>query len=211
MTKPAVILLCLTVITCMSSCGNQTNKSNETSENMHGTHKNIKDDFAHKNIIILEPPFIVSDSSKIEFEQALASYFSLRDALFEDNIPNADKAANTMLENIKNVPSSTFNEEQSNVWQQHKSLYKKTLTELLHIKSIAEKRSYFSHISEILYCSVKSFQFTEDPIYVAYCTMAFKGKGAFWLTSDKTIRNPYYGTNMPNCGEITEVVGNSKS
>ncbi|RYF79677.1 MAG: DUF3347 domain-containing protein, partial [Chitinophagaceae bacterium] len=40
-----------------------------------------------------------------------------------------------------------------------------------------------------------------EPIYLQYCPM----KNASWLSSAKQIRNPYYGSSMLTCGEVTEI------
>ena len=36
--------------------------------------------------------------------------------------------------------------------------------------------------------------------------MAFGGRGARWLQSDKQVRNPYFGAEMLQCGEVVEVI-----
>jgi Cu(I)/Ag(I) efflux system membrane fusion protein len=37
--------------------------------------------------------------------------------------------------------------------------------------------------------------------------MANNNKGAVWLSTEKEIRNPYYGDKMMRCGEILEELG----
>ncbi len=44
------------------------------------------------------------------------------------------------------------------------------------------------------------------PLYVDYCPMANKNKGAYWLSQIKEIQNPYQGQKMPRCGEIKKVL-----
>lgn len=39
-------------------------------------------------------------------------------------------------------------------------------------------------------------------IYKQYCPMAFNNQGGFWLSSEKAIRNPYFGNRMLQCGTI---------
>jgi hypothetical protein len=74
-----------------------------------------------------------------------------------------------------------------------------------HVKDIEEKRSYFSHISEIVYCTVKSYALKDDmELYATYCPMAFDGKGAYWISETKEIKNPYFGAKMVNCGSVEE-------
>jgi len=34
--------------------------------------------------------------------------------------------------------------------------------------------------------------------------MAFDKKGAYWISENREIQNPYFGDKMPKCGEIKE-------
>lgn len=39
-------------------------------------------------------------------------------------------------------------------------------------------------------------------IYKQYCPMAFDDKGAYWLSTNKEILNPYFGDVMLHCGRV---------
>lgn len=43
-------------------------------------------------------------------------------------------------------------------------------------------------------------------LYYQYCPMAFEGKGGYWLSNGKEIRNPYYGDMMLKCGKVERVI-----
>ncbi len=43
-------------------------------------------------------------------------------------------------------------------------------------------------------------------IYKQYCPMAFEGKGDFWFSNSKEIRNPYYGDKMLKCGRVEATI-----
>lgn len=43
---------------------------------------------------------------------------------------------------------------------------------------------------------------TAGTIYKQYCPMAFNGKGAYWLSDSKEVRNPYFGDQMLKCGVV---------
>ena len=42
-------------------------------------------------------------------------------------------------------------------------------------------------------------------IYKDYCPMALGG-GAYWLSSEKEIQNPYFGDKMLKCGSVKEII-----
>lgn len=43
-------------------------------------------------------------------------------------------------------------------------------------------------------------------IYKQYCPMAFEGKGDYWFSNSKEIRNPYFGDKMLKCGRIEATI-----
>jgi len=43
-------------------------------------------------------------------------------------------------------------------------------------------------------------------VYKLHCPMAFDGEGADWLQAGRSVRNPYFGSAMLECGEIVEVI-----
>ena len=47
---------------------------------------------------------------------------------------------------------------------------------------------------------------TSGEIYKQYCPMAFEGKGDYWYSNSKEIRNPYYGASMLKCGEVKQEI-----
>ena len=42
--------------------------------------------------------------------------------------------------------------------------------------------------------------------YYQFCPMADNNKGAYWLSKEETILNPYFGKAMHSCGEIKYVI-----
>jgi len=43
-------------------------------------------------------------------------------------------------------------------------------------------------------------------IYKQYCPMAFEGKGDFWYSNSKEIKNPYFGDKMLKCGRVEATI-----
>tara|TARA_R110000850_G_scaffold186878_1_gene312780 strand:+ start:785 stop:1495 length:711 start_codon:yes stop_codon:yes gene_type:complete len=177
----------------------------EREQDMHRQHESIRDNFAHQDIIILDNPYTASDADNEELKDVVKAYLQMKNALVKDNAATADKAAAKMASAVEAVDGSTLRGEGKEAWEQHASLYTNKLAEMQHVTSLEEKRSYFSHISEIVYCTVKSFGLKDDmELYATYCPMAFDNKGAYWIAETKEISNPYFGAKMMNCGEVKE-------
>ena len=61
-------------------------------------------------------------------------------------------------------------------------------------------------MSGVMYDLVKSFG-GGQPIYKEHCPMYNKDKGgAMWLCETKEIKNSYFGSKMPKCGSVEEII-----
>ena len=68
--------------------------------------------------------------------------------------------------------------------------------------SIAAQRNHFMVLSESMIKIGNQMKELDGEIYVQHCPMANNDNGANWLSSEKEIRNPYYGEGMLTCGSI---------
>ncbi|HQE11916.1 MAG TPA: hypothetical protein PLQ78_04150 [Flavipsychrobacter sp.] len=53
---------------------------------------------------------------------------------------------------------------------------------------------------------MKDAQLEHTGVYRQYCPMAFNDKGAYWLSNEEKIMNPYFGKKMLTCGEVTDTL-----
>lgn len=78
-------------------------------------------------------------------------------------------------------------------------------------EDIQTARAAFLDLSNGMIELVKTTGTSGEPsLYLAHCPMAFEGKGADWMQSDKTISNPYYGAKMKRCGDVKGQISGSK-
>ena len=70
---------------------------------------------------------------------------------------------------------------------------------------INEQRNQFISISNAMINSVKAFG-VNNVSYELYCPMADDDKGAFWLSTEKQVINPYFGDMMLRCGEVKDTI-----
>jgi hypothetical protein len=186
----------------LTSCGKSN--QNEGADDMHKQHSSLADHFSHKDIIILDQPYQPAKATRTELEQVIESYLQVKDALVKDDEDAVNRAVGVMSEKVLAVIPTQLEDKGLEAWQNHKDLYEAKLEEMRHITGLSNKRSYFSHISEIMYCTIKSFELQRGKLFAVFCPMAFAGGGAYWINESKTIQNPYMGAKMPACGEIKE-------
>jgi hypothetical protein len=72
--------------------------------------------------------------------------------------------------------------------------------------SLSKQRINFASLSTALVDMFKHAEITSGSMFVQYCPMANDGDGGYWLASETEIRNPYYGEEMLNCGEVKETI-----
>ncbi len=133
------------------------------------------------------------------------SYFSLTNALAKDDGKTAQSAAKSLFDNIANVDANIMAAEQKTVWTKYKI---KLSFDAEHIKGVDEnehQREHFVSLSKNMYEVMKVIK-NDKAVYYQHCPMANEGKGAYWLSLDSKITNPYMGKSMPTCGKTVETL-----
>ena len=82
----------------------------------------------------------------------------------------------------------------------------KMASDMASVTSLSKQRIIFTTISSELIAKFKKADISSGSMIVQYCPMANDGNGGYWLASETEIRNPYYGDEMLNCGEVKETI-----
>ena len=56
----------------------------------------------------------------------------------------------------------------------------------------------------MMFAMLKKADLKNAGVYREYCPMAFDEKGAYWLSNDPEIKNPYFGNKMLDCGDVED-------
>lgn len=127
--------------------------------------------------------------------QLLTCYYQIKDALINGNSNTAALQAEEFLKTANGISNLTIPEGSRNALVKDAGLISAT-------KDISKQRSVFENFSINMYTLAKSLTLSPAPIYYDYCPM----KKAYWLSSDKAIKNPYFGNAMLTCGSIKETL-----
>lgn len=73
-------------------------------------------------------------------------------------------------------------------------------------KDISAQRKAFTSLSADVIALFRHASLNKGTIYVQHCPMANNGDGGDWLASEKKIQNPYYGSEMMECGAVVEKI-----
>ena len=155
--------------------------------NTNSTSKETKDTTATK----VEQPVKQKVSFKDEkLNDVYTSYLALKDALVATKFEKAKLAADVLS---KSLTSANL---MGSVLQSANTIAK--------AKDIAAQRKEFTNLSNDLIALLKKSTLSSGTIFVQHCPMANEGEGGDWLASEKKIQNPYYGSEMMECGAVIE-------
>jgi membrane fusion protein, copper/silver efflux system len=80
------------------------------------------------------------------------------------------------------------------------------LQDIAASSGLDKQRAAFAVFNTAFYPVARQAKLGTKTIYYQHCPMFNHNKGAYWLSADKEIRNPYYGDEMPDCGENKGIV-----
>lgn len=133
------------------------------------------------------------------------NYFALKDELLKTDGNTASAKAASLLLTINRVEMQTLKTEEHNVWMRIVKNIKEDAEHISDTKNIKHQREHFVTLSKNIYDLIKVSK-QETPTYYQFCPMANNGKGANWLSKENTVKNPYYGSMMLNCGKVIETI-----
>ena len=139
--------------------------------------------------------FAQDSASQTPLTNLLTHYYDIKDALVAGNAGNASVSASQFLKTANAIDYKVISE--GNL-----TALVKDATVISESNNIQKQRETFANLSANMGALAKSVKLSANPVYLAYCPM----KKASWLSNDKTIKNPYYGSAMLSCGEVKETI-----
>lgn len=150
---------------------------------------------AEKDTIATQKNAVTStnvDFKDSKLQKIYASYITLKDALVNTNSKLAQTAAKGLATELKGYSGC-----------ENTALIAQKISE--SVDQVAQRKE-FTGLSNDVIAMFKHAELTSGIIYVQHCPMANKGDGGDWLSSEKKIQNPYYGSEMMECGAVIEEI-----
>jgi Cu(I)/Ag(I) efflux system membrane fusion protein len=157
---------------------------------------------------------VMVDKSKVsaKFKQQLGNvvsqYLSLKDKLVNDN-SDIQSNVKSFQQSLNKVDMSLVMEDAHNVWMEALKSMNKELKLLSKAVNIDEQRTIFLTISKSLSDATQKLGVEmkdSSTLYIQFCPMANDDKGGYWLSGEKEIKNPYFGSKMLKCGEVKQEI-----
>ena len=155
------------------------------------------------NLLILLISFVAMTSGAIAQDNAnnsagaalLEHYYQVSDALVAGNAAVAATHAAAFVKAANATDYKVISE--GNI-----TTLVKDASNIAASKDISKQREYFMNFSKNMTTVAKANKLSDKPVYEVYCPM----KKASWLSADKAIKNPYYGSSMLTCGEVKSTI-----
>lgn len=156
------------------SCKENKSSSTENSKNSES-----------KSMVDLEGSDI--SFSNLETKKVFQNYIQLRNALINSDADGAKKAASDMVSLTGGASGN----------------YQEVASLISSSDDLEAQRVLFSELTTVLEPMIKD-KLSGGKVYKQFCPMAFNNDGAYWLSMESEIRNPYFGSKMLTCGKVTE-------
>ena len=148
---------------------------------------------------------MVSTSFQNQLRLVFADYIRLKDALVNNNSKKAAEDAKALLNNLSKVDMELLTDKIShNRWMKLETQIKSSASSISNSDDIEEERVHFKQLSSDLAKAIQLFGINET-VYYQYCPMVDNNIGAYWLSKEEKVFNPYFGEAMLSCGELRQV------
>lgn len=141
-------------------------------------------------------------TASFSINEIVANYLKIKNSLIKDDSNGASNAGKSLLKVFSAISTNSLTVNQKKEYlnivddaKEHAEYIGKNAGKIDH------QREHFATLSKNISNLIKSFG-TKQKLYQDYCPMYNDGKGGIWISEIKEIRNPYYGSEMLNCGTI---------
>ncbi len=148
--------------------------------------------------------FEVDENFQQQLGDVFDAYVSLKDAFISSDPQKVKSEADATSLSVSKVDMKLLTGAAHNDWMTFVAPMESSLKEIAGSSDIEVQRKEFSVLSDNLYKSIKAFGLGGKQAFYDYCPMAFENEGAYWLSDNDKIQNPYFGDQMLNCGEVRE-------
>lgn len=189
----ALLLVCNLLGTACNKAKKESSTTTETTSGQEQTAAGIK------------PALNSPQSFKSQVDEIATGYLATKDALVASDTTQANAKVSTLLEAIAKVDTTALLAEVQQKWLTQQQSLEKAARQVQNAQGLEAKRTAFEDLSASMYQLVTDFG-TTATLYKQYCPMAFNDKGAYWLSAQSEIKNPYFGDAMLTCGEVQETL-----
>ena len=133
-------------------------------------------------------------------------YFDMKNSLADDSPQQALDNARQIQQQLQEIGMHALEGEHHMFWMEQYEIIEESLERFIQSADIEEKRIHFEDIAEAFISTARALGAAGQNYYVSFCPMVDDDRGAYWLSEFEEIKNPYFGSMMLRCGEVTEII-----
>lgn len=200
-----LLLFAASSVAFLGSCsGDKSGEATESQNSHEGHGKGEHAGGAESVSQAKEPQFKVDQKFQEQLGSVFSAYVELKEAFVDSDAEEVQTEAAQTKDALAEVDMKLVSGVAHNDWMTYLTPMQTALSEIQSADDIEEQRKLFSTLSDNLYKSVKAFGLGGKEAFYEFCPMALNNEGAYWLSDQKKIRNPYFGDKMLTCGEVKE-------
>ena len=158
------------------------------------------------NEFSLKERISVSKDFQKQLKIVFDTYIKLKDALVKDDVTTAKAESKQLLNSLSKIDMTLLkNNDNHNAWMLLQKEIKASANAISELTDIKNQRHHFKSLSAHLITAVQLFGVNEK-VFVEFCPMADNNNGAYWLSTEEKVINPYFGDAMLTCGEVKQVI-----
>ncbi|QCR25240.1 DUF3347 domain-containing protein [Pontibacter sp. SGAir0037] len=192
-----------------TSCSEAKQETSATETESHEHHEGMAhgDEMPASNSLVVEAPDYTAVAAPVKEQIAavLDSFLKLKDDLVASDAQQAQDEAKTLLAAAEKVDAAGLAGEQKAFAEERIAEVKQSASKMAEAADLAVQRGQLELLSEATFALTKAFGASTATLFYQHCPMANNNQGAYWLSADGEIRNPYFGESMLECGSIEEV------
>jgi len=198
------------LIFAFSSCKSNGTKDEHAGHDMQSMAKDtaqhviVSEDKEVKTVAVLYSNLDAKAATAVK--EIVDHYLHIKNALANDNATEAASGSKAMEAALGKIDKSILTAEQKVAYDKmEESLKAGSAFIAKSSNDIKQQRVQFVTLSEVVYDLVKKFG-AGRPMYHDHCPMARDNQGAMWISEVREVKNPYFGSEMPTCGTVEEVI-----
>ena len=148
----------------------------------------------------------VSKAFQQQLKEVLNEYIVLKDAFVKEESNNIISQSEKIGALLTKVDMKLLENKEAQIfWMSLEKQLRVGVSSILKTTAIKGQRNHFKQISTSLIEALQVFGVNEK-VFIAFCPMADGDKGAYWLSREEKVINPYFGNKMLTCGEVKQVI-----
>ena len=133
--------------------------------------------------------------TKDQWERSLKQYILIKNALVDDDLPEAQIKAKEWVSLKEKDPMTTMDVPEA-------------VNDIILAANMESARNAFYDLSQVIISTAQKMGGPGRSVYIQHCPMANKNQGALWISFEEEVKNPYFGESMLTCGSVVQVIKN---